>query len=90
MSIQHWVALGATVGKALFGSSYRVMEFRGVLLPVSHWDIPTTLGTEREGSARNHWFFATVYPSAVLRATNRADACKEFLSDLRTAARFLA
>ncbi|MFJ8849896.1 UdgX family uracil-DNA binding protein [Streptomyces sp. NPDC102437] len=84
------IALGATAGKALFGSSYRVTEARGALLPVSHWDIPTTLGAEREDTAGSHWFLATVHPSAVLRAKNRADAYGGLLSDLRTAARFLA
>ncbi|MFE6666541.1 UdgX family uracil-DNA binding protein [Streptomyces sp. NPDC057697] len=84
------VALGATAGKALFGGSYRVTQARGALLPVPHWDIPTTLGAERDADAGSHWFLATVHPSAVLRAKDRADAYGGLLSDLRTAARFLA
>lgn len=83
------IVLGATAGKALFGSSYEGTEFCGALLPVSHWDIPTMLGDEREDNAGSHWFLA-VHPSAVLRAASRADAYKGFLSDLRTAVRFLA
>ncbi|WP_331749126.1 UdgX family uracil-DNA binding protein (plasmid) [Streptomyces sp. NBC_00984] len=87
------VALGATAGKALFGSSFRVSEARGALLPLpdlSKWDIPPEQDAVQEAEENGHRFLATVHPSAVLRAKNRADAYQGLLSDLRMAARFLA
>ncbi|MEU2674333.1 UdgX family uracil-DNA binding protein [Streptomyces sp. NPDC007164] len=86
------VALGATAGKALFGSSFRVSEARGALLSLpdlSNWDIPAEQDAVQEASANEHRFLATVHPSAVLRARNRDEAYQGLLSDLRMAARLL-
>ncbi|MFF9510934.1 UdgX family uracil-DNA binding protein [Streptomyces sp. NPDC014724] len=83
------VALGATAGKALLGSSFRVTEARGALLPLPDWDIPAAPGTVREDNVNSHRFLATVHPSSVLRAKDRAKAYGGLLSDLKTAARFL-
>ncbi|OEJ63222.1 uracil-DNA glycosylase [Streptomyces agglomeratus] len=66
------VVLGATAGKALLGSSFRVTEQRGMLLPF-------------EG--RGESVLATIHPSAVLRADDREAAYEGLVSDLRIAAR---
>ncbi|GGX03028.1 hypothetical protein GCM10010353_18150 [Streptomyces chryseus] len=68
------VVLGATAGKALLGSSFRVTKQRGMLLPL-------------EG--RGESVVATLHPSAVLRADDREAAYEGLLSDLRMAARAL-
>ncbi len=65
------VVLGATAGKALLGSSFRVTEQRGMLLPF-------------EGRGES---VATIHPSAVLRADDREAAYEGLVSDLRIAAR---
>jgi uracil-DNA glycosylase family protein len=67
------VALGATAGKALLGSSYRVTRQRGALL-------------EREGSPP---VLGTVHPSAVLRADDRAAVFSGLVADLRVVAEAL-
>nr|WP_234320533.1 UdgX family uracil-DNA binding protein [Streptomyces sp. SBT349] len=70
------VALGATAGKALLGSSFRVTRQRGVRL-----DLPDRAGTA---------LVATVHPSAVLRAGEDRDAVYGGLvADLRVAAEAL-
>lgn len=51
------VALGATAGQSLFGSSFRVGPARGRLL-----DPP---------KGRSEWVVATIHPSAVLRGRDR-------------------
>jgi uracil-DNA glycosylase family protein len=64
------VALGATAAKALFGSSFGVMKERGRAFE-SKWA---------------PWSMATVHPSALLRAPDkaaRAKAWAEFLADFR-------
>jgi DNA polymerase len=70
------VALGATAARALFGPTIRVTVQRGRT-------IRTTLAEAG---------FATVHPSAVLRAPSelRADAEKAFVSDLKKVAAYLA
>ncbi|GHB27898.1 hypothetical protein GCM10010346_59220 [Streptomyces chryseus] len=68
------VVLGATAGKALLGSSFRVTKQRGMLLPL-------------EG--RGESGVATLHPSAVLRAHDREAAYEGLVSDLRMAARAL-
>ncbi|MCF1595290.1 UdgX family uracil-DNA binding protein [Streptomyces muensis] len=73
------VILGATAGKALLGSSFRVGEARGALL-------------EREVHGRPEKLVATVHPSSVLRAQDDADrkaAYEGLVSDLKVAARAL-
>lgn len=54
------VTLGATAGKALLGSGFRVTEQRGALLP---WPGPDGEAAE-DGIAG---LLATIHPSAVLR-----------------------
>ncbi|MEU8579174.1 UdgX family uracil-DNA binding protein [Streptomyces abikoensis] len=76
------VALGATAGKALFGSSFRVGKQRGLALP-----LPAPDGSgEGEGK-----LVATVHPSAVLRADDeeRAAMYAGLVADLKVAARLL-
>ncbi|GAA1433538.1 UdgX family uracil-DNA binding protein [Streptomyces thermospinosisporus] len=73
------VMLGATAGKALFGSSFRVGEARGALL-------------EREIHGRPEKLVATVHPSSVLRARDeeeRAAAYEGLVADLKVAAEAL-
>lgn len=69
------VVLGATAGKALFGSSFRVTKQRGVLI-------------EQDVHGRSERLVATIHPSAVLRADDQdREAVREGLvSDLRVAA----
>lgn len=78
------VALGATAGKSLMGSSFRVSHERGVALP-----LPSLNGDEDgEGGGL---LVATIHPSAVLRsdAAGREEAYAGLVSDLRVAARLL-
>ncbi|MET9799181.1 UdgX family uracil-DNA binding protein [Streptomyces sp. NPDC006368] len=69
------VALGATAGKALLGSSFRVTRQRGILLPYED---------------RGESLLATIHPSAVLRADDREAVYEGLVSDLRMAARALS
>ncbi|MEV4442530.1 UdgX family uracil-DNA binding protein [Streptomyces sp. NPDC049577] len=75
------VALGATAGKALLGSSFRVGEQRGTALP-----LPALDGGNGEGV-----LVATIHPSAVLRADDaaRAELYAGLVADLKVAARLL-
>jgi DNA polymerase len=70
------VVLGATAGKALLGSSFRVTQERGAVL-------------EREIHGRQERLVATVHPSSVLRSDDREAAYQGLVSDLRVAARAL-
>ncbi|MGK5628615.1 UdgX family uracil-DNA binding protein [Streptomyces sp. URMC 123] len=72
------VLLGATAGKALFGSSFRVTRQRGVLLPCPPLD--------GEGEERADRVVATIHPSAVLRADDRESVYAGLVSDLRVVA----
>jgi DNA polymerase len=71
------VVLGATAGKAVLGSSFRVTEVRGTVL-------------EREIHGRRERLVPTVHPSSVLRADDRETAYEGLVHDLETAARALA
>jgi DNA polymerase len=71
------VVLGATAGKALLGSSFRVGEVRGTVL-------------EREIHGHAERLLPTVHPSSVLRADDREGAYEGLVADLRVAARVLA
>ena len=71
------VVLGATAGKALLGSSFRVGEVRGTLL-------------EREIHGHAERLVPTVHPSSVLRADDREGAYEGLVADLKVAARALA
>jgi len=68
------VLLGATAGKALLGSGFRVTKERGVVM-------------ERETPAGTRRFLATIHPSAILRmdAALREQGYADFVADLRTA-----
>jgi DNA polymerase len=68
------VVLGATAGKALLGSGFRVTRDRGAVL-----ERETPVGTRR--------FFATIHPSAILRmdADVRDQGYADFVADLRAA-----
>lgn len=70
------VVLGATAGKALLGSSFRVTEDRGELL-------------EQDVHGRTERLLATIHPSAVLRAEDREAVRQGLVSDLRVAANML-
>jgi DNA polymerase len=69
------VALGATAAQALLGKEFRVTQQRGKPIP----------------SALAEVVFATVHPSAVLRAPadTRDQARNEFFADLKVVARYL-
>lgn len=69
------VCLGATAAKALLGRTFSVMKSRGIPIE-SEWATA---------------IFATVHPSAVLRAPSdqRALAQKMFVADMRKVARYL-
>jgi len=73
------VLLGATAGKAVFGSEFRVTKARGTVL-----DWPTT------GPGNPDWALATVHPSAILRGEDREAQFAELVEDLTTARRTLA
>ena len=76
------VLLGATAGKALYGSSFRVGEARG-----SFQDWPPGIGPDDV----DPWVLATTHPSAVLRARDDRDAAYAALvADLALAATRLA
>ncbi|SRR6266545_2842917 len=62
------VLLGSVAAKALMGSSFKLTEHRGELLPLS------------DSTAR---VLATTHPSAVLRATDRDAAFDALVGDLR-------
>ncbi|MFF7283613.1 UdgX family uracil-DNA binding protein [Streptomyces griseorubiginosus] len=71
------VVLGATAGKALLGSSFRVTQVRGTVL-------------EEEIHGRPERLVPTVHPSAVLRAEDREAAYRGLVADLEVAARALS
>ncbi|MFB4312110.1 UdgX family uracil-DNA binding protein [Actinomadura sp. GTD37] len=85
------VALGATAGKALLGSSFRVTKQRGRLLPLPD---PEAIGAPAAGreavdeppEQAGARLLATIHPSAVLRAEDRDAAYAGLLDDLRIAA----
>ncbi|MCZ7461691.1 UdgX family uracil-DNA binding protein [Streptomyces sp. WMMC940] len=74
------VALGASAGKALLGSSFRVSERRGALLP---WPDPGEGGGAAPGV---RGLVATIHPSAVLRADDRDEVYGGLVADLRVVA----
>ncbi|MFJ7176730.1 UdgX family uracil-DNA binding protein [Streptomyces massasporeus] len=67
------VVLGATAGKALLGSSFRVTQVRGTVL-------------EEEIHGRAERLVPTVRPSSVLRSDDREAAYRGLVSDLKVAA----
>lgn len=79
------VTLGATAGRALLGSSFRVTKSRGVLLPWPPEGFPV-----EEAATQGGYLLATIHPSAVLRADDRDAAYAGLVADLRVAARAVA
>ena len=77
------VCLGATAAKAIFGSSFRLAQERGELLPAPHLD-----GAPWD-DGRGPQVVATVHPSAVLRADDREAMYGGMVADLRVAAEVL-
>jgi DNA polymerase len=73
------VTLGATAGRALFGSSFRVTRQRGTKIT---WCSP---GPPRQPE-REVTVVPTIHPSAVLRADDRDAAYAGLVDDLRVAA----
>ncbi|MFI1701688.1 UdgX family uracil-DNA binding protein [Streptomyces bobili] len=71
------VVLGATAGKALLGSSFKVTEVRGTVL-------------EREIHGHPERLVPTVHPSSVLRSDDREAAYRGLVGDLEVAARVLS
>lgn len=74
------VLLGATAGKAVYGSSFRVGETRGRM---QEW--PDTIGGVPVGEQRPGWVLPTSHPSAVLRSRDRERDYGSFVDDLRVA-----
>ena len=70
------VLLGATAGKALLGSAFRVTRVRGTVL-------------EERVHGQTRRLVPTVHPSSVLRADDREAAYRGFLADLKVAVRAL-
>ena len=78
------VVLGASAGKSLFGSSFRVGDARGT---VQSWSVPAEAKADKteEKAGPEVGVVVTVHPSAVLRADDRAAAFTAFVEDLRVA-----
>jgi uracil-DNA glycosylase family 4 len=74
------VLLGATAGKAVYGSKFRVGEVRGTLV-----DWPDTYVVTQPPD----WVLPTTHPSAVLRADDRDEVYAGLVADLRVAAEAL-
>ncbi|NKZ06592.1 UdgX family uracil-DNA binding protein [Actinomadura latina] len=85
------VALGATAGRALLGSSFRVTKQRGRLMPLPGLETIGTPAAAREidGEPPERaaaQLLATIHPSAVLRAEDRDETYAGLLDDLKVAA----
>ncbi|MBD2896087.1 UdgX family uracil-DNA binding protein [Actinomadura nitritigenes] len=88
------VVLGATAGKALLGSSFRVTKLRGRLLALPDLE---TIGTPAAGREIDETppgdadaqVVATIHPSAVLRAEDRDAMYAGLVDDLKVAAQAL-
>ncbi|MFI0351660.1 UdgX family uracil-DNA binding protein [Actinomadura sp. 9N407] len=91
------VALGATAGKALLGSSFRVTKQRGELFPLPDLDLigtPAAANASEDASANasagrqraEMCLLATIHPSAVLRSDDRDTMYEGLVNDLRIAA----
>jgi len=70
------VVLGATAGKALYGTGFRVGEARG---EIRSWPAEFDGGDSRY---EPEWALATAHPSAVLRSRNREDDLERLVEDL--------
>ena len=76
------VILGATAGKAIFGTGFRVTKERGAVLA---WPPAPEFA-----SAHNAFAVATIHPSAVLRSDDREETYAGLVADLRVVAETLA
>jgi DNA polymerase len=76
------VAMGAVAARALFGSGFRLTQHRGERLA---W--PPEHGPYAGDDTPIEQAFATVHPSAVLRADDREDAYAKLVHDLTVVAR---
>jgi uracil-DNA glycosylase len=89
------VTLGATAGKALLGSSFRVTQERGVPHPCPALDGDGDGGGNGNGDAAGpegtECLVPTIHPSAVLRAddNDREAMYQGLVEDLKVAARLL-
>ncbi|NXY94713.1 UdgX family uracil-DNA binding protein [Streptomyces sp. BR123] len=79
------VALGATAGRALLGTPFRLGDHRGTLEPLPGGD-----AREGEPDMPAAEVLVTVHPSAVLRAPDRDAAYRGLVADLRVVARAVA
>ncbi|MGW0994302.1 UdgX family uracil-DNA binding protein [Streptomyces sp. NPDC002520] len=84
------VALGATAGKTLLGSGFRVSEQRGALLPWPGLDDSGDGDGTGEADTGISGLVATIHPSAVLRADDRTAVYDGLVADLRLVATVLA
>jgi DNA polymerase len=73
------VLLGATAGKAVFGSDFRVTKVRG-----------TVVDWPESAPGQPAWAVPTVHPSAVLRSKDREALFADLVADLTTARQSLA
>ena len=78
------VVLGATAGKAVYGSSFRVGATRG-----TRQEFSDLLPGGTAPAHRPAWVLPTVHPSAVLRSRDRDADYAAFVSDLIVAAGLL-
>ena len=78
------VVLGATAGKALYGSGFRVGETRG-----RRQDFPDALPGGAVPEHRPDWVLPTTHPSAVLRSQDRDADYAAFVADLQVAAQLI-
>jgi len=79
------VLLGATAGKALLGTSFRVGEMRGRLT-----DWPAELPGHHRVEHVPDWVLPTAHPSSVLRSQQRDEDMAALVADLQVAAAALA
>ena len=71
------ILLGATAGRAIYGSGFKVTASRGALRP---WP------AERDDPETPEWVLPTIHPSAVLRSDDKDGAFDGLVTDLRVAA----
>jgi DNA polymerase len=83
------VCLGSTAAKAVLGPSFKVTEQRGRLLSLPD-DLQEQLRHQEASTTRAQVpmpaTFATIHPSAALRAENREETYAGLVADLRVAA----
>lgn len=83
------VTLGATAGKALLGSTFRVTKQRGELLPMPDLELlgtPAAKANAEEKKRSGAQLLATIHPSAVLRSDNRDEMYAGLVDDLKKVA----